>query len=140
MIVIVIVGILSAVALPNFLNQTAKAKATECTSKGGALMGEIAAEALNDNAAAFTLLTTATTGTIAVANTNSSLCTFSTSLAAAPSNGIYTLQAIGKVGSEIEGKYVGKFCVNYETGKKGQKTSTDSSTAAKITAAAAPTC
>jgi len=29
MIVIVIVGILSAVALPNFLNQTSKAKATE---------------------------------------------------------------------------------------------------------------
>ncbi len=33
MIVIVIVGILSAVALPNFLNQTSKAKGTECTDK-----------------------------------------------------------------------------------------------------------
>ena len=32
MIVIVIVGILSAVALPNFLNQTKKAAATEATS------------------------------------------------------------------------------------------------------------
>ena len=32
MIVIVIVGILSAVALPNFLNQTKKARATEATS------------------------------------------------------------------------------------------------------------
>ena len=33
MIVIVIVGILSAVALPNFLNQTKKAKATEAQSQ-----------------------------------------------------------------------------------------------------------
>ena len=33
MIVIVIVGILSAVALPNFLSQTERAKATEGTSK-----------------------------------------------------------------------------------------------------------
>jgi len=33
MIVIVIVGILSAVALPNFLNQTEKAKATEAKTK-----------------------------------------------------------------------------------------------------------
>ncbi|MDB4638838.1 type II secretion system GspH family protein [bacterium] len=33
MIVIVIVGILSAVALPNFLNQTSKAKATEAQTK-----------------------------------------------------------------------------------------------------------
>ena len=32
MIVIVIVGILSAVALPNFLSQTSKAKATEAKS------------------------------------------------------------------------------------------------------------
>ena len=47
MIVIVIVGILSAVALPNFLNNTAKAKATECTSKAGKIMGEVAAESLN---------------------------------------------------------------------------------------------
>ena len=33
MIVVVIVGILSAVALPNFLSQTDKAKATEASSK-----------------------------------------------------------------------------------------------------------
>ena len=32
MVVIVIVGILSAVALPSFLDQTNKAKATECTT------------------------------------------------------------------------------------------------------------
>ena len=36
-IVIVIVGILSAIALPNFLNQTAKAKATEAKSQMSAM-------------------------------------------------------------------------------------------------------
>ena len=41
MIVIVIVGVLSAVALPNFLNQTAKAKATECTTKMTSLLKQV---------------------------------------------------------------------------------------------------
>ena len=44
MIVIVIVGILSAVALPNFLSQTEKAKGTEATSKVSALLKESHAE------------------------------------------------------------------------------------------------
>ena len=44
MIVIVIVGILSAVALPNFLSQTDKAKATEATSKISSLLKEAYAE------------------------------------------------------------------------------------------------
>ena len=44
MIVVVIVGILSAVALPNFLSQTDKAKATEATSKISALLKEAHAE------------------------------------------------------------------------------------------------
>ena len=44
MIVVVIVGILSAVALPNFLSQTDKAKATEATSKISALLKEAYAE------------------------------------------------------------------------------------------------
>ncbi len=44
MIVIVIVGILSAVALPNFLNQTAKAKATEAKSDISAIIKNASAE------------------------------------------------------------------------------------------------
>jgi type IV pilus assembly protein PilA len=44
MIVVVIVGILSAVALPNFLSQTDKAKATEATTKISALLKEAHAE------------------------------------------------------------------------------------------------
>ena len=44
MIVIVIVGILSAVALPNFLSQTERAKLTEAKSKVGGLAKEMHAE------------------------------------------------------------------------------------------------
>ena len=68
MIVIVIVGILSAVALPNFLNQTGKAKGTEATTKLSALLKEAHSEALGDTADnALTLMKTSTTGPIAVA-------------------------------------------------------------------------
>jgi len=68
MIVIVIVGILSAVALPNFLNQTDKAKATEPKTKVSALLKQAQAEALSDTAAnAVTLMNTAETGPVAVA-------------------------------------------------------------------------
>ena len=44
MIVIVIVGILSGVALPNFLNQTSKAKAVEGTTKISAALKSAGAE------------------------------------------------------------------------------------------------
>ena len=44
MIVIVIVGVLSAVALPNFLSQTGKAKGTEAKSQISAIMKNAAAE------------------------------------------------------------------------------------------------
>ena len=45
MIVIVIVGILSAVALPNFLGQSVKAKGTECTSLATSILAQVASEA-----------------------------------------------------------------------------------------------
>ena len=51
MIVIVIVGVLSAVALPNFLSQTAKAKSTEATSQISALNKEAAARFLQNGGA-----------------------------------------------------------------------------------------
>ena len=137
MIVIVIVGILSAVALPNFLSQTSKAKATECATKAGALMGDVAAEALSDNSNAYTLFTTATTGTIAVATTNSALCTFSTSLTAAPTTGIYTMQVVGK--GDLLDKYGAKLCINYLNGKK-KVTTTTTSTGAGMEALTAPVC
>merc|ERR1711861_48205 len=79
MIVIVIVGVLSAVALPNFLNQTSKAKGTECTSLAGSMLSEVAAEALQsetDASALLTALTGAATPTGTNANSVSEVCTF----------------------------------------------------------------
>ena len=58
MIVIVIVGILSAVALPNFLGQTEKAKATEAKTAGSAAVKPLTARYLEDPA----ILTSATQG------------------------------------------------------------------------------
>lgn len=114
MIVIVIVGILSAVALPNFLNQTSKAKATECTAKGGTIMGLVMADALSSEATGTTTLASLVTDE----NTNSDLCTFT----AGPgvNSGVYTLTATGA--GDLAGEYDGAFCVNYQTGKKGQAT------------------
>ena len=54
MVVIVIVGILAGVALPNFLNQTAKAKGTEAKTKLNGLLKEAHAEFLLDGKVATT--------------------------------------------------------------------------------------
>ena len=132
MIVIVIVGILSAVALPNFLSQTNKAKATECTSKGGTIMGQTAADGLTSAAAGKNSMDDLVTE----ANTNSDLCTF-TAGPAATSAGVFTLTATGKTGSDLAGKYDGAFCVNYKTGKKGQVTT---NTGTAPSGAALPSC
>ena len=50
MIVIVIVGVLSSVALPNFLSQTEKAKATEAKTAGSAAVKTMSAQYLEDPA------------------------------------------------------------------------------------------
>ena len=128
MIVIVIVGILSAVALPNFLNQTSKAKATECTAKGGTIMGQVYADALSSEATGTATLNALVTD----ADSDSDLCDFTSG--GAPTAGVYTLDVTGKAGSDLEGEYDGKFCVNYETGKKGQATTNTG------TPPAAPSC
>ncbi len=136
MIVIVIVGILSAVALPNFLNQTSKAKATECTSKGGTIMGLVAADALQgepEGTATFNAL-------VSEADSNSDLCDFTAlgTPAGTPTSKIYSMTAIGVSGGQIDGDYFAGFCVNYETGKKKSKTSTVN--LAAVTGSNAPSC
>ena len=68
MIVVVIVGILSAVALPNFLSQTDKAKATEATTKISALLKEAYTEYQFDGNV--TNVKTSMTGSIATATAN----------------------------------------------------------------------
>jgi len=124
MIVIVIVGILSAVALPNFLNQTSKAKATECTTKLGAMLSQAGAEALGDTSGVDATMT-------ALATSNSStLCKFSSGgLTAA--TGIYTASVTGE--GDLSDKYNANGCVNSNTGKKDIKIGT-------TTAAATASC
>ena len=122
MVVIVIVGILSAVALPSFLDQTNKAKATECTTKGGSIMSQVGAEGLNSPSYAFTMLGDLVTSN----NSNSELCTYTamTAAPAATAAQIYTVTVVGKTGSALAGEYYGAFCVNADTGKKDTSIST----------------
>ncbi len=130
MIVIVIVGILSAVALPNFLSQTSKAKATECTTRLGAILSQAGAEGL-------------TTGTDAeknaamtavVAQHDSDLCDFTSGDFSGTGDNIYTVTAVGVTNSDLDGKYNAAACVNPATGVRKQAIKADG------TVASAPNC
>ena len=123
MVVVVIVGILAAVALPNFLSQTNKAKATECTTKMGSIMGQVGAEHLLDTTDAAALLTSE----VGIANTNSELCTFAEDATANAIDDTYGITVIGKAGSDLAGAYAGKSCVNGATGKRDTNTKTGDS-------------
>ena len=119
MVVVAIVGILSAVALPSFLNQTAKAKATECAQKAGNIMSQVAAEASLDIAAANTL------GTNLSTNDVSENCTFTYgtgNAALSTTNRIATLSVTGK--GDLDKKYTGVACVNVDTNKRSYGYST----------------
>ena len=120
MVVIVIVGILAGVALPNFLSQTNKAKATECTAKMGSIMGMVGAEHLLSTTDADAVLTSE----IAIANTNSELCTFAEDAVANAIDATYGITVVGKASSDLAGKYAGKSCVNGDSGKRDANTKT----------------
>ncbi|KZR65752.1 type IV pilin protein [Prochlorococcus sp. MIT 1303] len=92
MIVIVIVGILSSVALPNFLSQTDKAKTTEATTKIGSLLREAYAEYQYDGDVPS--VTTALTTSASNLTTNGNF-TFTLPDITAPST-IFTVKATGK--------------------------------------------
>ncbi|WP_392345391.1 type IV pilin protein [Parasynechococcus sp.] len=92
MVVIIIIGVLSAVALPNFLSQTNKAKATECTTKMGSIMSMVSAEHLLSTTDTDALLTSEA----AIANTNSNLCTFAEDAAANAIANTYGVTSAGK--------------------------------------------
>jgi type IV pilus assembly protein PilA len=98
MIVVVIVGILSAVALPNFLSQTDKAKATEATSKISALLKEAYAEYQFDGVVAD--VTTAMGGS---ATTASATGNFDYEYPDA-SGTIFNVKATGKNDEALKGK------------------------------------
>ena len=118
MIVIVIVGILSAVALPSFLNQTVKAKATECTTKFGAMLSQIAAEAQISTGDADTLAA----ALVSSGDTNSLICDFTITPIEDGTGSIYTGSVAGK--GELLNKYLAKGCVNYSNSKRVIKSAT----------------
>ena len=119
MIVIVIVGILSAVALPTFLAQTDKAKASECTTKLGTILSVVSAEHLLSADDAFALLTSE----ITTADTNAVFCDFAAVTTAAPTTtGVYELTAIGT--GDIADNYAARACVNGNTGARDINTLT----------------
>ena len=120
MIVIVIVGILSSVALPNFLSQTSKAKATECTSKLGSILSQVGSEALLSEAEANALA-----GQLKTAS-DSSECTFS--VVDIDADDIFAASVVGA--GEITDEYSANGCVAYKTGVRDIKTATGTSTAA----------
>ena len=111
MIVIVIVGILSSVALPNFLSQASKAKGTECTTKAGAILSAYGADALGD-------ATEALKTAVASAAQASDLCTFSTPAVAAAGTNAGALEMTVTGNGDIDGEYFAAGCVNPATGSR----------------------
>ena len=122
MIVIVIVGILSAVALPNFLSQASKAKGTECTTKIGAILSAYGADALGDATEAL--------NTAKASATDTTLCDFSVPTA---TDGVLSMTATGVTDSDLAGEYFAAACVSSNSGDRKLLTSTES-------APGAPTC
>lgn len=111
MIVIVIVGILSAVALPNFLNQTGKAKGTEAKTKLSGLLKEAHAEFMTDGS----VTTTQTTLDSSITNANQAgIFDYAVTVA----DPITTGTATGNgTDSGIDNSVVYNGCVNLDTGK-----------------------
>lgn len=128
MVVIVIVGILTAVALPNFLSQTDKAKGTEAKTNLSATMKQAQAKYVEDGANPNTTIATMKTdyGTPSDGTTKFNY----TASYTAP---VYTVTATGNSNDGgLNGKKV-IGCVNFDTGIV-KMTGTPSSTAT------APSC
>jgi type IV pilus assembly protein PilA len=104
--VIVIVGILSAVALPQFLNQTAKAKATEAKSQMSAMF--------KNGSASFTEGSIANAGEVCLTAPGPKTL-FSYSCAGTLPVVVITATGNGTVDSSLTGKTL-KGCVNLDTG------------------------
>ena len=113
--VVVIIGVLSSIALPNFLNQTSKARGTECTAKATAILKQVAAEAVTSQSDANSLGVFLSNEETA----GSDVCVFIFSNIA---NNIAVIDALGA--GDLENKFDGNACVNISTGKISIKTST----------------
>lgn len=132
MIVIVIVGVLSAVALPNFLSQTSKAKATECTTRLGAILSQAGAEGLGGGSDAQKSKAMAE-----IADTHDSeLCEFTADATTSfvedsvSKETIFTVAVLGAVDGDLENKYKAQGCVNVDTGVRKMDIKTDASATA----------
>ena len=127
MVVVAIVGILSAIALPNFLTATDKAKATEAKSNIAATLKQAHALFLENGAAPQNTNTTMneTYGTPINGDTNFDY----TEDDFDSTNNIWTITATGNSndsglnGKELDG------CVNFDTGVVDIQSQLDSSTA-----------
>ena len=131
MVVIVIVGTLSAIALPSFLGQSLKAKATECNAKIGGLLSQVAQEAQTANVTKAEAL-----GTKLAADwtRQSKNCTFAMGTTASD---IMKATATGK--GELLTKYAAGACQNYGTMMKGLEYSVASNNSETIAASEANT-
>ena len=113
MIVIVIVGVLSSVALPNFLSQTDKAKATEAKSGITAILKQAQAGYLEDGADPKTAIADMTSDYGAPANGDQK---FNYSGDWDGTGNVYTVTAIGNdTDDNLENKKI-IGCVDMDTG------------------------
>ena len=125
LVVVAIVGILSAVALPNFLSQTDKAKATEAKTNIASTLKQAHAKFLEDG--------TAPSSAIADMNSNYGTPTNDTTLFNYEqvnwSDPVWTIKAVGNdTDSGLEDKELDG-CVNFDTGVVDIQSQLDSSTA-----------
>ena len=113
LVVITIVGILSAVALPNFLSQTDKAKATEAKTMITATLKQAQAKWLEDNEDPENVIAqmneTYGTPLNGATNFNYSEASFT--------NNIWTITAEAHADSNVEEGKAISGCANFETGK-----------------------
>ena len=115
LVVVTIVGILSAVALPNFLSQTDKAKATEAKTMITATLKQGQAKWLEDNEdpedAIADMNTAYGTPVNDATNFNYSEESFDAT------NNIWTLTAVASGDSNVDAGKAISGCANFETGK-----------------------
>ena len=128
MIVVVIVGILSGVALPSFLGQASKAKGVECTTAVGSILTKYTSDAAESR-------TKALENAVALATTltnNSTNCSISEPEV---TGNVLSVSAEGKATSDLDGAYFAEACLNIVDGLKEVDTSDE-----EIADADKPTC
>ena len=115
LVVVAIVGILSAVALPNFINQTDKAKATEAKTMITATLKQGQAKWIEDNenpeSAIADMNTAYGTPLNDATNFNYTQESFDAT------NNIWTLTAVASGDSNVDSGKAISGCANFETGK-----------------------